>query len=99
MRDAALEFLAFGLKQVRACTFVGLFFAAVFSMPRAGAFGIPRYDLLLLYAVVVQAGMVLSKLETFDEPPSGLGAACDAERHDRPTAFWKVALLTLVPGT
>ena len=67
MRDAALEFLAFGLKQVRACTFVGLFFAAVFSMPRAGAFGIPRYDLLLLYALVVQAGMVLSKLETFDE--------------------------------
>ena len=67
MRDAALEFLAFGLKQVRACTFVGLFFAAVFSLPRAGAFGIPRYDLLLLYAVIVQAAMVLAKLETFDE--------------------------------
>src|SRR5579862_8364636 len=67
MRDAALEFLAFGLKQLRACTFVGLFFAAVFLMPRAGAFGIPRYDLLLLYALAVQAGMVFSRLETFDE--------------------------------
>ena len=67
MRDAALEFLAFGLKQVRACIFVGLFFAAVFSMPRAGAFGIPRYDLLLLWAIVIQAGMVLGRLETLDE--------------------------------
>ena len=41
MRDAVLEFLAFGLKQVRACLFVGLFFAAVFSMPRGGAFVVP----------------------------------------------------------
>jgi len=37
MRDAARECLSFGLKQARACLFVGLFFAAVFTWPRAGA--------------------------------------------------------------
>jgi uncharacterized membrane protein YoaT (DUF817 family) len=42
MRDAAREFLAFGLKQVRACTFVGLFFAAVFLIPRTGVLGVQR---------------------------------------------------------
>lgn len=67
MRDAALEFLAFGLKQVRACMFVGLFFAAVFLLPRAGVFGIPRYDALFIYAVAIQAWMVWAKIETVDE--------------------------------
>jgi len=67
MRDPALEFLAFGVKQVRACLFVALFFAGVFLMPRAGIWGIPRYDLLLLYAIFIQAWMVLSGLETYDE--------------------------------
>jgi uncharacterized membrane protein YoaT (DUF817 family) len=67
MRDASFEFLAFALKQARACLFVGLFFAGVFLMPRAGVWGIPRYDLLFLYAVGIQAWMVFSKLETIDE--------------------------------
>src|SRR5665213_3581432 len=67
MRDAALEFLAFGLKQVRACIFVGLFFAAIFLMPRAGVLGTPRYDALLIYALAVQAWMVWARLETVDE--------------------------------
>src|SRR5579872_4572770 len=67
MRDAAIEFLAFGLKQMRACIFVGLFFAGVFLMPRAGLFGIPRYDLLFLYALAIQGFMVATKLETLDE--------------------------------
>ncbi|HEY2145870.1 MAG TPA: DUF817 domain-containing protein [Steroidobacteraceae bacterium] len=67
MRDAAREFLAFGLKQVRACVFVGLFFAAVFLLPRAGVWRMSRYDLLFVYALVLQAWMVLAKLETLDE--------------------------------
>jgi uncharacterized membrane protein YoaT (DUF817 family) len=67
MRDAAREFLAFGLKQARACVFVGLFFAAVFLLPRAGLFCVSRYDLLFLYALILQAWMVLAKLETLDE--------------------------------
>jgi len=67
MRHALLEFLWFGIKNARACLFAGLFFLAVFGMPRSGVLGIPRYDLLLLVAIAIQAGMVATKLETWDE--------------------------------
>lgn len=63
----AMEFLYFGVKEARACLFVGLFFAAVFSVPRAGLWGIPRYDILLIVALAIQAWMVWAKLETIDE--------------------------------
>ncbi|MDY4323234.1 DUF817 domain-containing protein [Pectobacterium brasiliense] len=62
-----IEFLYFGVKEARACLFVGLFFLAVFSVPKAGWFGIPRYDLLLIFAIVIQGWMIASKLETWDE--------------------------------
>ena len=61
------EFLAFGLKNARACLFVGLFFASVFLTPRAGLFGMARYDLLLLAALLIQAAMLALRLETLDE--------------------------------
>jgi uncharacterized membrane protein YoaT (DUF817 family) len=64
---AIVEFWYFGIKQVRACLFVGLFFAAVFAVPRAGILGIPRYDVLLIIALGIQAWMVWAKLETWDE--------------------------------
>jgi uncharacterized membrane protein YoaT (DUF817 family) len=67
IRRFATEFLYFGLKEARACLFVVCFFAAVFSVPRAGILGLPRYDVLLLIAVAIQAGMLWAKLETFDE--------------------------------
>ncbi len=63
----ALEFLYFGIKEARACLFAGLFFAAVFIVPRSGVLGIPRYDVLLLVALAIQAWMVLARLETVDE--------------------------------
>lgn len=62
-----VEFLYFGIKNARACIFVGLFFSAVFSVPRTGILGMPRYDVLLLVALAIQAWMVWSKLETLDE--------------------------------
>lgn len=62
-----LEFLYFGIKEARACLFVGLFFTAVFTVPKGGLAGIPRYDLLLIIALGIQAWMVWSKLETMDE--------------------------------
>ncbi|KHS79807.1 MULTISPECIES: DUF817 domain-containing protein [Pectobacterium] len=62
-----IEFFYFGVKEARACLFVGLFFLAVFSVPKAGWFSIPRYDLLLIFAIVIQGWMVASKLETWDE--------------------------------
>ena len=67
VRRFAMEFWYFGVKEARACLFVGLFFAAVFTMPRAGLLGNPRYDALLLIALVIQAWMVIAKLETLDE--------------------------------
>ena len=67
LRRFAIEFLYFGIKEARACLFAGLFFAAIFLMPRAGLFGIPRYDLLLVVALVIQGWMLWRKLETWDE--------------------------------
>jgi len=62
-----IEFLYFGIKEARACLFVALFFTAIFVVPRGGLGGIPRYDLLLLIALAIQAWMIWSKLETIDE--------------------------------
>ena len=62
-----IELLYFGVKEARACLFVGLFFLAVFSVPKAGWFSIPRYDLLLIFAILIPGWMVASKLETWDE--------------------------------
>ena len=62
-----IEFLYFGLKNARACLFAGLFFAAVFLVPRSGVLGLPRYDVLLFVALGIQAWMVWTKLETLDE--------------------------------
>ncbi|MGZ8288065.1 MAG: DUF817 domain-containing protein [Telluria sp.] len=66
-RRGLVEFLYFGVKEARACLFVGLFFSAVMLIPRAGIAGLPRYDVLLVVALVIQAWMLLSGLETWDE--------------------------------
>lgn len=66
-RRFVVEFLYFGIKQARACLFAGLFFLAIFTVPRAGLWGVPRYDVLLIFALAVQAWMVWAKLETWDE--------------------------------
>jgi uncharacterized membrane protein YoaT (DUF817 family) len=62
-----MEFLWFGLKEARACLFVGLFFSAVFLMPRQGLWGLPRYDALLVAALLIQWAMVHTRLESVDE--------------------------------
>ncbi|MES1940031.1 hypothetical protein T5B8_07298 [Salinisphaera sp. T5B8] len=62
-----VEFVYFGVKEARACLFAGLFFAAIFLVPRAGVLGLPRYDLLLLIALAIQAWMLWARLETWDE--------------------------------
>lgn len=63
----AVEFLFFGIKEARACLFAGLFFVAMFSIPKAGLFGLPRYDILLMFALIVQGLMLYFRLETWDE--------------------------------
>lgn len=66
-RRFILEFWFFGLKEARACLFAAFFFLALFLVPAAGVAGIPRYDFLLILAVLFQAAMVWKKLETTDE--------------------------------
>ncbi len=63
----AVEFLYFGIKEARSCLFAALFFVAIFATPRTGILGVPRYDVLLVVALAIQAWMVWSKLETVDE--------------------------------
>ncbi|WP_198155913.1 DUF817 domain-containing protein [Herbaspirillum autotrophicum] len=67
VRRFIVEFWYFGIKEARSCLFAGLFFAAIFLMPRQGLFGIPRYDALLLFALAVQFWMVRTGIETMDE--------------------------------
>lgn len=67
VRRVATECAFFVAKEVRACLFAGLFFGAVFLMPRAGVFGLPRYDALLVVALLIQWRMVRSGLESVDE--------------------------------
>jgi len=62
-----LDLAYFTVKEARACLFAGLFFAAIFLVPRTGVLGLPRYDVLLIIAIAIQAWMVLAKLETLDE--------------------------------
>lgn len=66
-RRFVTEFLLFGLKEARACLFVGLFFAAVLLIPREGLLGMPRYDALLVVALLVQGWLVWADLESIDE--------------------------------
>ena len=69
-RRFAVEFWFFGLKEARACLFAGLFFIAMFLIPKTGWLGVSRYDLLLIFAVSVQVAMLYFKLETWDEVKS-----------------------------
>lgn len=62
-----LEFVYYTAKEAFACIFAGSFFLAVLLLPRAGFLGIPRYDLLLIIALAIQAAMVWTGLETRDE--------------------------------
>lgn len=62
-----IELFYFGIKEARACLFAGLFFLLLFLTPKAGLWGIARYDLLFIGALIIQAWMIWAKLETRDE--------------------------------
>lgn len=68
------EFLMFGLKQGWACLFGGLMLALLMGthllwpvLWPAGDAPIARYDFLVLAAVAIQAGMLILKLESWEE--------------------------------
>ncbi|RYG14354.1 MAG: DUF817 domain-containing protein [Caulobacteraceae bacterium] len=68
-RGLAYEFLWFGLKQGWACLFGGLMLALIVGtfLLWPGNASVSRYDFLVAGAVVIQAGMLLLKLETWEE--------------------------------
>lgn len=63
------EFLIFGLKEARACVFAGSFFVLLFLSNHIPleAIGLARYDFLFLAAILIQAILYFTKLETKDE--------------------------------
>ncbi len=65
----AYEFVRFGIKQAWACLFgalmLGLLIATHLYYPRAAP--LARYDFLVLAAIAIQAVMLVSKLETWEE--------------------------------
>lgn len=67
MKAFAHEFVVFGLKQARACIFAGAFFVLLFASFHISIPGLYRYDVLFLAALVLQAVLVASGIETRDE--------------------------------
>jgi uncharacterized membrane protein YoaT (DUF817 family) len=63
----AYEFIVFGLKEARACIFAGSFFLLLFASSHIPLFGLARYDFLFIAAVLLQIGLYLMKVETWDE--------------------------------
>lgn len=61
------EFFIFGVKQARAAVFAGSFFLLLFISNYIPLFGLARYDFLFSAAVLIQAILYFSKLETKDE--------------------------------
>jgi len=69
---AAIEFWWFGLKEARACVFAGSFFALLLLSRVVPLGAVPRYDAILIGALLLQAAMLWTRLETRDE----LAAIC-----------------------
>jgi uncharacterized membrane protein YoaT (DUF817 family) len=68
LREYANDFLYFGLKQVRASLFAGLFFALLLSSRYLSShLGLFRYDLLFIGAMLIQVVLIGFRLETRDE--------------------------------
>jgi uncharacterized membrane protein YoaT (DUF817 family) len=69
LADAAVEFVVFGLKQAWACLFGGAMLGLILLTRIAWPADLPlaRYDFLVVAAVLLQAVMLLTRLETVEE--------------------------------
>jgi uncharacterized membrane protein YoaT (DUF817 family) len=66
-RSITGELFSFGHKQVQSCVFAGCFFVLLAASKYLPLLGMPRYDFLLLAAILLQVILLVSKLETQDE--------------------------------
>ena len=68
LADGLVEFVVFGLKQAWACLFGGLMLALILVTRLWWPdMGLARYDFWFLAAVVIQIGMLSTRLETLEE--------------------------------
>ncbi len=66
--DGLIEFVVFGLKQAWACLFGGLMLGMILVTRLWWPdIGLHRYDFWFLAALLIQAGMILTRLETLEE--------------------------------
>jgi uncharacterized membrane protein YoaT (DUF817 family) len=65
--DGLREFLWFGLKEALSCVFAGGFFVILAVSKLLPPGPLPRYDLILIGALLLQAAMLWLRLETRDE--------------------------------
>jgi uncharacterized membrane protein YoaT (DUF817 family) len=69
-RKALIEFWHFGLKEARACIFAGSFFlilAASKVIDTHALLGLYRYDAILLAALLLQAALLITRVESVGE--------------------------------
>lgn len=93
-RRGVIELWWFGIKEARACLFAAIIFGAILLVPRDGVLGLPRYDVLLLVALLTQAWLLWSKLETLDEFKAvmvfhALGFALEAFKVSAAIGSWR----------
>jgi uncharacterized membrane protein YoaT (DUF817 family) len=65
--EKLIDFVYFGIKEVRSCVFAGSFFVLLFVSTKIPMFGMHRYDFLFVAAIVIQIILIYTKLETLDE--------------------------------
>jgi uncharacterized membrane protein YoaT (DUF817 family) len=61
------EGLVFAAKQLRSCVFAGAFFAVLVLSNRVHVPGLARYDLILVASLAIQALLVATRMESWDE--------------------------------
>lgn len=65
--DGLREFVWFGLKEASSCVFAGGFFLILLLSRVVSTAPLPRYDAILCATLLLQAVMLISRLETLDE--------------------------------
>lgn len=88
-----IEFWWFGIKQARACLFAGLFLGLLWISPKLPLGGLPRYDFILICAILIQAVLLATRVEDWRDVRATsvfhlLGFALEAFKTSPGIASW-----------
>ncbi len=61
------EFVVFGIKEARACLFAGSFFAVLIASKSLPLGSLPRYDFILIAALLIQVVLLVTRIESRQE--------------------------------